>query len=100
MGAAPGAAASARRDDVTKPSLLLAAFAEASSLAPWVDALFGAWLLVSFIVIAGLFLAIVFLLVRYRRGSDAPRPPIRIAPWKLETGWITGTTLVFLGFFA
>jgi cytochrome c oxidase subunit 2 len=39
-------------------------------------------------------------LIRYRRGSNAPRPPLRIKQWKIEAGWISVTTLIFLGFFA
>ena len=71
-----------------------------SSMAPRVDALFETLLLVSVLVVAGLGLTNLIFLIRYRRGSKAPRPPARLSEWKLETGWITATTLVFLGFFA
>ena len=39
-------------------------------------------------------------IIRYRQGSRAPRPPLRLSSGKIETAWIAGTTLIFLGFFA
>ena len=71
----------------------------ASRIAPEVDAVFLALLLTSTVVVAGLSVAILIFLVRYRRGSRAPRPPVRIATWKFEATWITATTLIFLVFF-
>jgi cytochrome c oxidase subunit II len=71
----------------------------ASRLAPEVNALFLALLLTSLLMVAGLAVTIGIFLVRYRQGSPAPRPPLRMATWKFETTWIVGTTLVFLVFF-
>jgi cytochrome c oxidase subunit 2 len=71
----------------------------ASRIAPEVNALFLALLLTSTVVVAGLTVAILVFLVRYRSGSNVPRPPLRIPHWKFEATWITGTTLVFLVFF-
>lgn len=71
----------------------------ASRIAPEVNAVFLSLLLTSTVVVAGLTVAIIVFLVRYRSGSSAPRPPLRIAPWKFEATWITATTLIFLVFF-
>ena len=72
----------------------------ASGLAPRVDALF--WTLVvggvGMVALLGT-LNLVFL-IRYRRGSPARRGPLAIATWKIETGWIVATTVIFTGVFA
>lgn len=72
---------------------------EASRIAPRIDRAFlgvaGGSALLLFILAAWL----LYVLVRYRSGSPAPRPPLGIAQWKIEAGWITATTLLFLGFF-
>ena len=31
-------------------------------------------------------------LIRYRRGSSAPRPPLRLSEWKFEAAWISATS--------
>lgn len=81
-------------------ALIDGALPSASRVSPAFDALFLALLLTCGAVVIGLAITILIFLVRYREGSPAPRPPLRVAPWKIETGWITATTLVFLGFFA
>jgi cytochrome c oxidase subunit 2 len=81
----------------------LGAFAwldSASSAAAGVDRLFLALLAASVAVAGTLLVLNLYFIIRYRRGSSAPRPPVRIAAGKLEAAWIAGTTLVFLGFFA
>jgi cytochrome c oxidase subunit 2 len=72
----------------------------ASSLAPRVDAVFWAAVGFSALLIGGLVIANGFFLVRYRSGSAAPRPPLRIRTSVIETAWIAATTVGFLGFFA
>ncbi len=74
--------------------------AEASRSAGEVDALFLGLVALSVllvVVLAGLNLTFI---LRYRKGSKAARPPLRIASWKLETLWISTTTVIFLGIFA
>ncbi len=73
---------------------------QASTLAPRVDGIFFALLLASVLVVVLLGILNLAFLIRYRRGSPAPRGPVRIPTWKIETGWISATTVVFLGFFA
>lgn len=73
--------------------------AGASRIAPAVNAVFLGLLLTSAVVVTGLAVVILVFLVRYRRGSGAPRPPLRLATWKFEAIWIAGTTAIFLGFF-
>ncbi|MDB6093228.1 MAG: cytochrome c oxidase subunit [Verrucomicrobia bacterium] len=80
-------------------ALIDGALPSASRVSPSFDALFLALLLTCGTVVIGLAVVILIFLVRYRAGSPAPRPPLRIPPWKLETTWITATTLVFLVFF-
>ncbi|HEY1791633.1 MAG TPA: cytochrome c oxidase subunit II [Opitutaceae bacterium] len=48
-----------------------------------------------------LFLGILtsVILVRYRSGSRAKRPPLSLATWKIETAWTLGTLAIFLYFF-
>jgi cytochrome c oxidase subunit 2 len=71
----------------------------ASTLAPQVDNVF--WTLVGFtaLLVAGLVVANLYFLIRYRRGSNAPRPPLKINGSYLEATWISATTIGFLGFF-
>ncbi|HZP60263.1 MAG TPA: cytochrome c oxidase subunit II [Opitutaceae bacterium] len=71
----------------------------ASSFTPRVEALLLALLVASGLLIGVLLVLNLYFLIRYRRGSSAPRPPLRIATWKFEAGWICGTTIGFLGFF-
>lgn len=71
----------------------------ASSIASRVDFLYFGLIAIS----AALVLLLVGLnltfLIRYRRGSPAPRPPLKISQNKFEAFWITATTLAFLGIF-
>lgn len=71
----------------------------ASTLAPRVDHIFWVLLAVSVFLVVGLAIANLYFLVRYRRGSPAPRPPLRISPDTVETTWIAATTVVFVSFF-
>lgn len=69
-------------------------------MASRVDATFFGLLAISGLVIAILFALNVTFLIRYRRGSTAARGPLTISTWKIETGWIVATTLIFLVIFA
>jgi cytochrome c oxidase subunit 2 len=71
----------------------------ASSLAPRVDAVFGAAVGMSVLLIGGLVAANLYFLIRYRQGSPAPRPPLRIRTSVIEATWISATTFGLLGFF-
>ena len=73
--------------------------ASASSVAPKVDHIFWALCTISTIIVLGLAAVNVYFLVKYRRGSDAYRGPLPIESWKVETTWITATTVIFLVFF-
>jgi cytochrome c oxidase subunit 2 len=72
----------------------------ASSLAPRVDAVFWAAVGMSLLLVGGLVAANLYFLIRYRHGSPAPRPPLRMKTSAIEATWISATTFGFLGFFA
>ena len=74
-------------------------FAAATVLAGDFESVFAGLLLTSALLVVVLSAVVVYFLVRYRRGSPAPRPPLGFASWKLETAWIAGTTVGFLVFF-
>ena len=71
-----------------------------STLAPGVDRIFWAMVIGSAVIIALLGALNLWFLIRYRRGSTASRGRLRIATWKIETGWIAATTFIFCGVFA
>jgi cytochrome c oxidase subunit II len=71
----------------------------ASTLAPRVDLIFWSLVGVSAVLVGGLAVANLYFLIRYRRGSPAPRPPLRISTVAIEATWISGTTFAFLAFF-
>jgi cytochrome c oxidase subunit II len=72
----------------------------ASTAAAGVDHLTLALIAASAVVAGVLLVLNLGFIIRYREGSAAPRPPLRISSAKIETAWIAGTTLIFLGFFA
>jgi cytochrome c oxidase subunit 2 len=82
------------------PGLFLASLASASTASAPVDQLMLALLAASALVAGTLLVLNVTFLVRYRRGSSAPRPPGRDSSPRIEAAWIGGTTVIFLGFFA
>lgn len=85
---------------LTTLAMIDGALPSASRVSPAFDALFLALTATCLLVTAGLALTVLVFLIRYRQGSPAPRPPLRIATWKFEASWITATTIIFLGFFA
>ena len=80
-------------------ALVFGAPPDASSIAPRVDVLFYSLLGASVCVVLALFVVDLYFLIRYRRGSPAPRPPLKIASIKIEIGWMSVTLLIFLCFF-
>jgi cytochrome c oxidase subunit 2 len=78
----------------------LALLDSASTAAAGVDRLTLALVAASALVAGVLLVLNLSFIVRYREGSRAPRPPLRLSSGKIETAWIAGTTLIFLGFFA
>jgi len=79
---------------------LLPGWPEEASTSAWqVDRIVIVLLAVSLLLVAILAGMNLYFLVRYRRGSSAPRPPLKMAEWKVEATWIMGTTAGFLGFF-
>ena len=80
-------------------ALLSGGLPDASTLAPRVDALFYALLATSTLLVLILVVLNLTLLIRYRRGSPAPRGPLPFSQIKLEIGWIAVTLAIFLGFF-
>ncbi|HVU33252.1 MAG TPA: cytochrome c oxidase subunit II [Opitutaceae bacterium] len=71
----------------------------ASTLAPRVDIVFWVLVAATAVLVIGLVIANLYFLIRYRRGSKAPRPPLSVSSAKIETTWITLTTIGFLGFY-
>lgn len=71
----------------------------ASTLAPKVDSVFWTLVGVTVVLVVGLAVANLYFLIRYRRGSNAPRPPLKIKTAHIETTWISATTIGFVGFF-
>ncbi len=80
-------------------ALLFGSPADASTLAPRVNALFYALCGVSAFLVLVLVVLNVTLLIRYRRGSSAKRGPLPFNSLKVEAGWISATLVIFLGFF-
>ena len=71
---------------------------QASSFAPDVDHLFDALLLLCGLVVVGVFAAMIFFCVRYRRGSAAERMPAR-AHLGVELTWTLLPFVLFMGIF-
>lgn len=73
--------------------------AQASTVAPRTDLIFGVLGAISVLLIFAVFGLIGVFLVRYRRGSPASRKALPIASWKIEATWTAATTGLFLIFF-
>lgn len=72
---------------------------EASTTAGSVDHIYFVLLGMSALVLAIVFLPIIYCLFRFRRGMKANRRPLRISTTKVEITWTSITTLVFIGLF-
>jgi len=70
-----------------------------SDIAGQVDGIIRALLIAGTAVVVILGVTCAFILIRYRRGSDATRTRVRTATWKIETAWTAVTLVVFLYFF-
>ncbi|HZZ18936.1 MAG TPA: hypothetical protein VFE25_06180, partial [Opitutaceae bacterium] len=71
----------------------------ASSAAPRIDSLVLQLLAAGTAMCVLLAVLTIIILVRFRRGSKAPRGPLQLATWKIETAWTSVTLAVFLYFF-
>ncbi len=71
----------------------------ASNLAPGVDHIFIALLLLCGAVATLVCLAIVFFCIRYRRGSSADRTPPKGGSFRFEITWTVIPFFIFLGLF-
>jgi cytochrome c oxidase subunit 2 len=73
--------------------------AGASRIGPAVDAIFWSLTITCTTVALAVGAYIAWCLVRYRRGSAAPRPRPRWPEWWWETIWIAATSVIFLAFY-
>lgn len=71
----------------------------ASRVAPQVDAVFLALLLTCGAVAVAVGIFVLWFLIRYRRGSTAPRPTVGWPESRWEALWIGGTLVVFIAFY-
>ncbi len=71
----------------------------ASNLAPQVDHIYFALLLLCSVLALGVFAVALIFCVRYRRGSRANRTQPRGRPLRLEITWTVIPLLIFLGIF-
>jgi cytochrome c oxidase subunit II len=71
----------------------------ASNLAPQVDHIYFALLLLSSMLALGVFAFALIFCVRYRRGSQANRTRPRGGPIRIEITWTVIPLLIFLGIF-
>ena len=72
---------------------------EASSIAPHIDALFDAMLGLCTLVALGVFVAMAWFCVKYRRGSAADRSDRKRSSLPLELAWTIVPFLLFCGLF-
>jgi len=72
---------------------------EASSLAPHIDALFDAMLVLCSVVALGVFVAMIWFCVKYRRGSTADRSDRKRSSLPVELAWTIVPFLLFCGLF-
>jgi cytochrome c oxidase subunit 2 len=73
---------------------------QASSMAPRVERIFDQLLGVAIAMVVLLGFLTLVILIRYRKGSPAARPPLLWKTWKIEASWIAVTLAVFLYFYA
>lgn len=72
---------------------------QASSLAPRIDALFWTMIVLCGLVAIGVFAAIIFFCIRYRRGSRADRSGAHDQSLGLELTWTLAPFVLFIGAF-
>ena len=72
---------------------------QASSIAPQIDALFNAMLVLSTLVAMGVFGAMIVFCVRYRRGSRADRTEGKNREVGIELAWTLIPLVLFMGLF-
>ena len=71
----------------------------ASNIAPRVDHLFVALLIVCAIVATLVFVFVLYFCIRYRDGSKADRSPAKCGALRFEVTWTVIPLLIFIGFF-
>src|ERR1043166_2875903 len=72
---------------------------QASNLAPKIDNIYFALLLLCGAVAFLILIVALFFFVRYRRGSKADRTPSKLGPLRLEITWTIIPFFIFLGLF-
>lgn len=72
---------------------------QASSLAPEVDYLMAALLVVTLLVLALVFGLMLYYVVRFRHNNGLDRGNIAEKTWRVETAWTAATLVAFLGLF-
>jgi len=72
---------------------------QASSIAPDIDALFNAMLVLSSVVVVGVFGTMIVFCVRYRRGSPADRTERKNQSLAVELTWTLVPLALFIGLF-
>ncbi|RAO76181.1 cytochrome c oxidase subunit II [Dyella jiangningensis] len=72
---------------------------QASSIAPDIDTLFNTMLVVSSIVVAGVFGTMIVFCIRYRRGSPADRTERKSSSLGIELAWTLVPLVLFIGLF-
>lgn len=72
---------------------------QATAVAPEIDYLIVALVLISCAVLALVFGLMLLYMFKYRAGSDIDRGAVAKKTWRLETGWTVATLLAFFGLF-
>lgn len=78
---------------------MMANLPQASSFAPGIDALFNTMLVVSGIVVVGVFGTMIVFCIRYRRGTSADRREPSQRTLGIELTWTLVPLLMFMGMF-
>lgn len=78
---------------------MMASLPQASSFAPGIDALFNTMLVVSGIVVVGVFGTMIVFCIRYRRGSSADRTEPSQRTLGIELTWTLVPLVMFMGMF-
>jgi cytochrome c oxidase subunit II len=73
---------------------------QASTTATQVDQLYFFLTAVSVVILAIVFLPMIFFLFKYRRGNEADRRPLRVSTTKIEITWTVIPFVLAMGMFA
>ena len=72
----------------------------ASENAGKVDAIFWALTGLSAFIVVIVFVPLIYFSIKYRRGSEADRTPMKIPTWKFEVTWTIIPFFIGMGIFA